>query len=346
MGQQSTAKQYRRFIHIFSISIILLLVLVFVSMNAGYTKIPIDDILRILFGGGTAKENLIIFEFRLPRIVTAILVGIGFSLSGCVLQGITKNSLADPGLMGINAGAGIVVVIFMTLYGTMTTGITLLMPFFSLLGALLTSAVIYWLSVQKGVGIQPMRLVLNGVAIQAGINACMTMIVLKLDDTQFDFVAVWQAGNIYNSNWKLVVSLLPWIIVGVSYLLLKAKELDILGVGDTLAIGLGARVASEKKKLLFTAVALAAAAVTISGSLHFVGLIGPHLARRLVGARHKFLLPVCAVVGALLVLIADTIGRTIIEPSEIPAGIVAAIIGAPYFILLMIRTNRTKGKRG
>lgn len=334
----------QNFAGVLIISLLLLLLLFFISINAGYTPIGFKDILRILTGGGNAKENLIVFDFRLPRIVIAILVGMGFSLSGCVLQGITRNALADPGLMGINSGAGIVVVIFIALSGTMSTSSVLTLPFFSLLGALLTSALLYAISVQKGYGLKPTRLILNGVAIQSGINALMTIIVLQLDDTQYNFLAVWQAGSIYNSNWKLVISLVPWIIVGMLYLFYKAKELDILMVGDELSSGLGVAVGKEKKRLLFTAVALAAASVTVSGSLHFVGLLGPHMARRIVGARHKILLPFCAITGAILVLAADTIGRTIVEPSEIPAGIVAAILGAPYFIFLLITNSRAKQK--
>jgi iron complex transport system permease protein len=337
-----STKQNIKFIRIFIISLSLLVILFFISINAGYSDVKFLDVLRILTGGGTSKENLVILDFRLPRILIAILVGMGFSLSGCVLQGITRNPLADPGLMGINAGAGIVVVLFMTLYGTLTAGATMVLPIFSLIGALFTSGIIYFLSAQKTTGIEPMRLVLNGVAIQAGINALMTLIVLKLDDTQYDFLVVWQAGSIWNSNWTLVYSLIPWIVVGFLYLMTKSKEMDILEAGDVMAVGLGIKAATEKKKLLFVAVALAAAAVTISGSLHFVGLIGPHLTRKLVGARHKMLMPVCAIMGALLVLTADTIGRTIIEPSEIPAGIVAAIIGAPYFIFLLIGKKRHK----
>lgn len=330
----------------FMVWMFLFILLFFISVNAGYTKIPLKDIFRILGGGGVAKENLVVFEFRLPRIIIAILVGIGFSLSGCVLQGITRNPLADPGLMGINSGAGIVVVIFMTLSGTISFGGVMVLPIFSFFGALLTSALLYVISTQKGYGLAPTRLILNGVAIQAGINSMMTIIVLQLDDTQYDFLAIWQAGSIYNSNWKLVIALLPWIVIGMFYLFLKARELDLLMVGDELASGLGVAVSKEKKRFLFVAVALAAASVTVSGSLHFVGLLGPHLARRIVGSKHKILLPFSALTGAILVLAADTIGRTIVEPSVIPAGIVAAILGAPYFIYLMIGNSRSKKEVG
>lgn len=333
-----------RCLRLLVMSLLLLGVLFFASINAGYTPIGMEDMLRILSGGGDGGENMIVFDFRLPRIVVAILVGMGFSLSGCVLQGITRNPLADPGLLGINCGAGIVVLIFMTLSGTLSMGGVLSLPFLSLLGALLTSGLLYTISVQKGRGLNTARLILNGIAIQAGINALMTILVLKLDDTQYNTLAVWQAGSIHNSNWKMVVSLVPWIFTAMGYLCMRAKELDILMVGDELSAGVGVSVQKEKKILLFMAVALAAASVSVSGSLHFVGLLGPHMARRIVGSRHRILLPFCAVTGAILVLAADTIGRIIIEPSEIPAGIVAAILGAPYFLFLLV-TNSRAGRK-
>ena len=333
-----------RCLRLLVMSLLLLGILFFVSINAGYTPIVMRDMLRILSGGGDGGENMIVFDFRLPRIVVAILVGMGFSLSGCVLQGITRNPLADPGLLGINSGAGIVVLIFMTLSGTLSMGGVLSLPFLSLLGALLTSGLLYTISVQKGRGLNTARLILNGIAIQAGINALMTILVLKLDDTQYNTLAVWQAGSIHNSNWKMVVSLVPWIFIAMGYLCMRAKELDILMVGDELSAGVGVSVQKEKKILLFMAVALAAASVSVSGSLHFVGLLGPHMARRIVGSRHRILLPFCAVTGAILVLAADTIGRIIIEPSEIPAGIVAAILGAPYFLFLLV-TNSRAGRK-
>ncbi len=319
-------------------------VLFFISINAGYMDLSIGDMFRILTGGGTAKENLFVLEFRMPRIIIAMLVGMGLSLAGCVIQGITGNPLADPGILGINAGAGIIVIIFIMVNGTLTFASTFALPFLSFLGAALTGSIIYGLSLNRKNGIQPVRLVLNGVAIQAGINAVMTLVVIRLDDTQHDFLAKWQAGSIWSSNWELVAALLPWIAVGGGILIFNAKKLDVLAMGDEISCGLGVTVAAEKRKLLFTAVALAAASVASSGSISFVGLMAPHLSRKLVGARHGILIPTCALVGALLVLAADSVARTVIKPAEAPTGIVVSILGAPYFILLLIGSRRQKAK--
>lgn len=312
----------------------------FISINAGYTDYGTADILRILTGGGSAKENLVVLEFRMPRILLAVLIGAGFALSGCIIQGITRNPLADPGILGINAGAGIMVLLYVVLHGAASFGAVIGLPFLSLVGALAAGGLIYVLSLQKTKGVSSMRLILNGVAIQAGINSVMTMVIIKLDDSQHEFLAKWQAGSIWNANWKFVWSLLPWLTLGITYLIIKARHLDILAMGEDISFGLGVKVAKEKYRFLFTAVALAAACVAVSGSISFVGLIAPHLSRKLVGSGHRLLIPVCALTGGLLVLISDTIARVIIEPSEVPTGIVVSILGAPYFIFLLIRERK------
>ncbi len=320
--------------------LILLPIVFFVSISSGFTDYGIGDILRILAGGGNGKENLVVLQFRMPRILLAMLIGAGFALSGCIIQGITRNPLADPGILGINAGAGMMVLLYVVLNGEVSFGAVIGLPFLSLIGALAAGGIIYALSVQKTKGISSMRLILNGVAIQAGINSVMTMVIIKLDDSQHEFLAKWQAGSIWNANWKFVTALLPWIVIGLIYLIARSRHLDILTMGDDISFGLGVSVAKEKYRLLFTAVALAAACVAVSGSISFVGLMAPHLARKLAGGGHRLLVPVCALTGALLVLIADTVARKVIEPSEIPTGIIVSLIGAPYFIFLLFQERK------
>lgn len=318
----------------------LLIVCFIISMNTGYTKLTPSDTLRTLFGGGTDKENLILFDFRLPRIVISMLVGAGLALSGCIIQGISRNGLADPGLLGINAGAGMMVILYVLFFGAKSFLSAFTLPFLALIGAGITAIFIYIMALKKGEGIAPMRLILTGVAVQAGISALTTVLVIKLDETQFDFVAAWQAGSIWGSNWKFVIALLPWLLVLIPYVMMKSRILDVLTLGDEIAYGLGASVEGERRKLLGAAVAMAASCVAVSGSISFVGLISPHLARKLVGPRHIVLLPVCAMVGAVLVSAADTIARVIVQPSEIPTGIMAAIIGAPYFLYLLAKSKQ------
>ncbi len=343
-AQQKKNEEYKHKIAVRNTAIVLtfsvLLILSFiVSMNTGYTKLSPLDTLRTLFGGGSEKENLILFSFRLPRIVVSILVGAGLALSGCIIQGVSRNALADPGLLGINAGAGLTVILFVLFFGSQSTITIFTLPFLALIGAGITAVLIYTLSYKRQIGIAPIRLILTGVAVQAGISALTTVLVVKLDDTQFDFVATWQAGSIWGSNWKFVLALLPWLLLLIPYVLSKARALDVLNLGDDIAYGLGASVEKERRGLLAAAVALAAACVAVSGSISFVGLLAPHLARRLVGPRHRVLLPACALAGAVLVSVSDTIARVIVQPFEIPTGIMVAIVGAPYFLYLLTKSK-------
>ncbi|SDW99267.1 iron ABC transporter permease [Paenibacillus sp. CF384] len=306
-----------------------------VSMNTGHAKLTALDTLRTLFGGGTEREHVILFDFRLPRITLSILVGAGLALSGCTIQGVTKNALADPGLLGISAGAGLMVILFTMFVGTGTLLSIFTLPFLALVGAGLTAIMVYVLAYKKTDGVAPMRLILTGIAVQAGISALTTVLVIKLSEEQFDFVAVWQAGNIWGGNWKFVLALLPWLLILIPYLVYNSRKLDVLSMSEDTAYSLGVAVVKQHRKLLLVSVALAASCVSVSGSIGFVGLIAPHLARRLVGSRHIILLPVCALVGAVLVSVADTLSRVILPPAGIPTGIIVAIIGAPYFLYLL-----------
>lgn len=318
---------------------VLLAISFVVSMDTGYTKWSLADVFRVLSGNGTDAENLILFDFRIPRIVISMMVGTGLALSGCVIQSVSGNSLAEPGLLGINAGAGLIVILYVMLFGSQAFLSVFTLPFLALMGAGISAVLTYLLAHKKGKGIAPTRLILVGLAMQAGISALTTVLVISLDENQYSFVASWQAGSIWGSNWSFVLALFPWLLVCIPLVFFKSSVLDILGMGTDTACGLGVSVERERRKLLMLAVALAASCVAVSGSISFVGLVVPHLARRLVGNRHKVLLPVCAIAGAVLVSAADTIARIIVQPDELPTGILVAIIGAPYFLYLLAKSK-------
>ncbi|EGO62857.1 FecCD family ABC transporter permease [Acetonema longum] len=317
----------------------LLILSLIVSMNIGYIPLSPMDTLRTLMGDGTERETLILFQFRLPRILISVLVGAGLALSGCIVQGISRNALADPGLLGIHAGAGLMVILYVLFFGAQSFLSVLTLPFLALTGAGITAVMIYVLAFKPSDGVALLRLILTGLAVQAGISALTTVLVVKLDDTQFDFVALWQAGSIWGSNWKFILALLPWMLLLIPYVLMQSRVLDVLSFGDETAVSLGLGVEKERRRLLAAAVALAAVCVAVSGSIGFIGLIAPHLARRLVGPKHVILLPACGLIGAALLSAADTLARGIMQPAEIPAGIMAAMIGAPYFLYLLARTR-------
>ncbi|GAB2695245.1 FecCD family ABC transporter permease [Paenibacillus thermoaerophilus] len=310
-----------------------------ISMNTGYTRLAPLDVLKTILGMGTAKQELILLQFRLPRIVISILVGAGLAVSGCVLQGLTRNALADPGILGINSGAGLMVILFVSFFPTNADAPVYLLPVLAFAGAGLAAALIYVLAFKRHEGLSPTRLILTGVAVAAGINAAMIVLTLALDPQRYQFVAQWLAGSIWGSNWSFVSALFPWLLVLLPFVIWKAGVLNVLNLSEHTAAGLGAPIERERLMLLGASVGLAGSCVAVSGGIGFVGLIAPHLARQLVGPRHQILLPASALAGALLMITADTLARLIMQPSEIPTGIVVAVIGAPYFLYLLAKAR-------
>lgn len=332
-------KKQRRAGIIACIFIILLIILFLISLNTGVIRIDPVTVVKTIFGSGTPRDELLLFEFRLPRITIAMLIGMGLAVSGAVLQGIVKNPLADPGIIGINAGAGLTVMLFVSYFSTELGNSVFIMPVLAFAGAGAAAVIIYAFSYKKDEGVSPIRLILVGVAVAAGISALMIVLTLKLDPRTYDFVATWLAGSIWGSNWNFVLALLPWLLILIPFVYMKSRVLDVLNLGDHTAVSLGMDLEKERRILLAAAVGLAAASVSVSGGIGFVGLIAPHMTRRLVGNKHKYVIPICALVGAVLVLTADTIGRVILQPAEIPTGVVVAIIGAPYFLYLLAKLN-------
>ncbi|WP_371874877.1 FecCD family ABC transporter permease [Caldalkalibacillus thermarum] len=313
----------------------------FISLNTGVSRIAPLDVIKTLAGFGTEKEQLVLFEFRLPRVVIALLIGAGLAVSGAILQGVSQNGLADPGILGINAGAGCAVVLFIFFFQGSAASLSqfsiFVIPFFALLGAFLAALLIYVLAWKKGVA--PVRLILVGIGINAAFSAALIIFQLKMTPHDFMQAAIWLAGSIWGTSWSYVWAVLPWIVLLIPFAVYKARYLNVLNLGDQVATGLGVTVEKERGILLFLAVALAGACVAFGGGIAFLGLVAPHLARRLVGPKHEVLIPASALMGALLLLTADTIGRHLLAPSEIPVGLVVSILGAPYFIYLLMKTN-------
>ncbi|MFD2707111.1 FecCD family ABC transporter permease [Salibacterium lacus] len=331
----------KRFAYVMMILAFLVVLVFLFSMNLGsYPLSPLDTI-RTLFGAGTSESSLVLFGFRMPRMVLALLIGAGLAVSGAILQGVSRNELADPGIIGINAGAGLAVVLFIYMFegsmGDLGLFSMFAMPFSALAGAFLAAFLIYILAWKQG--ISPVRLILVGIAVNAGFNALLIVFQLRMEPNNFSQAMIWLSGSIWGANWQLVLSTLPWIVLLLPYTIYKAQHLNVLSLGDHIATGLGTKVEKERRVLLMAAVALAGACVAVGGGIAFLGLVAPHLARRLVGPMHHYLIPTSAVMGALLLLIADTIGKNLFTPAEIPVGLVVSAIGAPYFIYLLMKTT-------
>ncbi|WP_137791461.1 iron ABC transporter permease [Bacillus sp. E(2018)] len=325
-------------VRVTTIAAILLLIAVFIiSVATGFASLTPSELFRTIMGQGTPRENLILFEFRLPRIIVAILAGMGLAVSGAILQSITKNPLSDPGILGINAGAGLMVVVYIMFFTVETTSFLYVLPLFALFGGMLTAFVIYIMSYIKGEGVEPTRLVLVGVGLAAALYGATLTLSTRLDMEDYSFMANWMAGRIWGDDWTFVLSLLPWILLLLPYTMFKSNVLNTLNLHENVSVGVGVNVSRERISLIMVAVALASASVAVSGGIAFVGLMAPHIARSLVGPRHQVFLPVAALIGGILLLAADTIGRVVLDPSGIPAGIIVTIIGAPYFMYLLAK---------
>ena len=306
------------------------------SLNLGFIKIGPLEVLRTLTGGGSDQQELVLYGFRLPRIVLALLVGGSLALSGGILQGVSQNGLADPGILGINAGAGVAVVALLYFFSAGTAP-AFALPLVAFGGAAGAALLIYVLSYKDG-SVTPGRLLLVGIAVNAGLSAAMLVLSLRLDEQLYTYAVAWLEGTVAGAAWRQVLALLPWFVVLLPLTFYKAHTLNVLNLGDHVATGLGAGVERQRLLLVALAVALAGSAVSVAGGIGFVGLVAPHLARRLVGPNHRVMLPTAMLAGALLLVVADILARNLLAPVELPVGIVVAAIGAPYFLYLLARS--------
>ncbi|MFF2288607.1 FecCD family ABC transporter permease [Peribacillus butanolivorans] len=315
----------------------LIIITIIIGTSLGYSNLSYDRLIPTLFGQGTFKEEFILFSIRLPRIIITLLAGMALALSGAILQGITRNDLADPGIIGINSGAGVAIAVFFLFFPIDTGSFVYMIPLVAFIGALLTACLIYVLSYKRRVGLEPVRLVLIGVGFSMALSGMMIVLISSAERSKVDFISKWLAGNIWGTDWPFIWAILPWLVILIPFTLYKANRLNLLGLSEPVAIGVGVSIEKERIVLLITAVALAAAAVSVTGGIAFIGLMAPHIAKSLVGPRNQLFIPVAILIGGWLLLLADTIGRNIVEPEGIPAGIMVALIGAPYFMYLLLK---------
>lgn len=329
----------KRFVATFLVLAALLLGLFFLHLQAGFHYFTKEHLLAILFFGGTPEERLTVFDFRMVRSILAVLIGMGLAVSGAVFQTISKNELASPSLLGVNAGAALAVMLL--IYGSSSaTGLGIWQqPLAAVAGGALAAALVFFLSHRRGRMTSTYNLVLNGIVVTAGLHALQILLLVSLDPTRFQQVNTWLIGSIFGNSWTHV-DILFFIVLAVLFFLLANHEtLDLLALREETALGLGLRVSRTRFVLLMAAVVLASSCVAVGGSIGFVGLICPHIARRLVGVAHCRYLPVTALLGGILLVAADYTARIIIAPDEMLVGLVVSLIGAPYFLYILLRSK-------
>ena len=306
-----------------------------VSISHGALRIPLSDVVRSLFADTGDIHRQIVWNIRLPRTIIGGLVGMSLALSGAVLQGVMRNPLASPNIIGVSAGAAVAAMILLV---ALPQYAFLLTPG-AFLGAFGSTILIYLLAWKNG--IKPMRLILAGVAVSAFLGAITNTLMIFFPE-RVQGVLGFMVGGLIARTWKHFDVIWPYSIAGLVLISFHAKQLNVLTLGDEVATGLGLKVERVRMVLIGVASLLAASAVSVVGLLGFVGLIVPHIARLIIGSDYRYLIPASALFGAALVMACDIVARVAFDPVEIPVGIIMAVLGAPFFLYLLRRGFRSE----
>jgi len=312
-----------------------------ITLNIGAVSMPFDTIIDVLLGGGNKFQRSIIMDTRLPRIILAALVGAALAVAGAAMQGVFRNPMASPYVLGISAGAA---------FGAslaIVTGISwlsgqLAVPSMAFLFCFLTLFLVYSISRTKGGFVPVETLLLAGIAVGAFFNALVSLMKYFAGE-ELSAIVFWMMGGLWQARWEDVAISLPMIVLGSAILWLMSRDLNTMMVGEEHALHLGLNVNGVRLIILLAASLVTAAAVAVSGIIGFVGLVVPHVVRLLVGPDHRILIPVSLLGGAIFMVWMDTLARTIILPAELPVGIITALLGAPFFVYLIISRRRKMG---
>ena len=307
---------------IFTISIVILLVISFISLLFGSKSLNISNVFDAIFNYSSSRYSFIVFEYRIPRLLIAMMVGMSLAIAGAIFQGVLRNPLASTDVLGIGKGAGFFACLVISLNLKSSISIA------AMIGGLMVGIIIYLLT--KKTNFKNTSIVIMGIAMSALFDAGIQYLNIS-NSANVQTILLWLTGSVWGRYWDEVQILIPYVAIFVPLAIILANKIDILSLGDKVAINLGENI------LLLIGIILTASSVSVSGTIGFVGLIAPHIAKNLVGYKHRLVIPLSGLIGANLLVISDIIGRTIISPMEIPVGIVTAIIGAPYFLYLLLR---------
>lgn len=334
MAELAHTRRSRRLAVGLALLLALLVLVAFASLAVGARAIPLGEVINALLDPeATGTNATILRDLRVPRTLLALLVGAAIGLSGAIMQGVTRNPLADPGLLGINSGAALFVVLGISVFGLTTLTAYVWLGF---AGAAVATVLVYAVASLGREGATPVKLALAGAAITAAFGS-LTTGVLMIDATTLDSFRFWQVGSLAGRGTDILVSVAPFLAAGIVLALVTGRLLDAMALGDDIARGLGQRVVLSRGIAALAWVVLAGGATAAAGPIAFVGLTVPHAARAITGPSYRWILPYCAVMAPILLLGADILGRVLAPPGELQVGIVTAALGAPLFILLVRR---------
>lgn len=301
------------------------------SIMLGAADISPQTVLNAIFEfDETSFDHLVIQTVRLPRVLSGALVGASLAVAGAIMQGLTRNPLASPGILGINAGAAFAVVLAVFVMGTLPLSSYAV---FAMIGATLAAMIVYGLGSMGRGGATPLRLTLAGVILTAFLGSFTTALLITDQDT-LDQIRFWTVGSLAGREWNLLRQTAPYMVAGMFGALLIARQITTISLGDDIAAGLGQNTVVVKALAAVMVVLLAGGAIALAGPIGFVGLVAPHLVRFFVGVDYRWILPYSGLVGAILVIGGDMVARVIIRPQELPVGVMMALLGAPFFIYL------------
>jgi iron complex transport system permease protein len=336
IARQSPGTTGRRRVTMLLAALALLGVMVVLSLTLGTRATPFDQVITALFSPETGNtDHVVIRELRVPRTLIGLAVGAALALAGTVMQGITRNPLGDPGLLGVNAGASLFVVLAITVLG-ITTPLGFI--WFAFIGAAAAAALVYGVASLGREGATPVKLALAGTAVTAAVTSAVTLLLISDVDT-LNTYRFWQVGSLAGRGLAQLEALWPFLLVGAVLAVVAARTLNLLSLGDDLARGLGQNLAVARIVAGVAVVMLCGAATSIAGPIVFVGLVIPHIARAIVGPDYRWIVVYSAVLGPVLLLLADVIGRLVVQPGELEAGLVVALVGAPAMIALVRRVK-------
>lgn len=317
------------------VSLLLLIVVFFISMVFGAADTSIKEVWLALTSNVKSDTIIMIREIRLPREIAAIFVGAGLAVAGAIMQGITRNPLADPSILGLTAGANAALAITIALIPAANYSVIMAACF---VGAAVGTILVVSIGAVKKGGFSPLRIVLAGAAVSAFLHAIAEGVGIYFKISKD--VSMWSAGGIIGTTWSQLQTIVPFIIIGIILSIFLSRQLTILSLNEELAIGLGQKITQVKYVLFIVVIMLAGASVALVGNLAFIGLMIPHIVRAVVGTDYRHILPMSAVFGAIFMLLADTLGRNLNAPFETPVPAIVAILGLPFFLIIVRKGGR------
>ncbi|NLT37449.1 MAG: iron chelate uptake ABC transporter family permease subunit [Methanomassiliicoccus sp.] len=333
--------KYKRWSLIIVFMVLALFAAIIICLSIGVVSIPFDQVISILMGGGSDRDRHIIFNLRLPRVLLGVIVGASLAVAGATMQGLFRNPMASPSVIGISAGAAFGASLALVLGVSWVSG-AFAIPAMAFLFAFITLFLVYAVSRDRRGYVPVETLLLAGIAIGALFNALVSALQYFAGD-KLSGVVFWLMGGLNNATWDQILISIPAVILGCAVIMMLSRDLNAIMVGEEQAGNLGINVNQIRMVLLLAASLVTAIAVSVAGTIGFVGLIIPHVLRILVGPDHRVLLPASIIGGALFMVATDTLARTIIAPAELPVGIITSLLGAPFFIYLLMSRKKSMG---